>query len=57
MKYILYFTDIIQIEDFFQIDLLSPSGRKQLERFIEPDTYSLTSDLQGTHGILGQRLV
>ena len=32
-------------------------GRKQLERFIEPDTHSLTSDLQGTSGILGERYV
>eukprot|EP00088_Acartia_fossae_P010465 TRINITY_DN1522_c0_g1_i1.p1 TRINITY_DN1522_c0_g1~~TRINITY_DN1522_c0_g1_i1.p1 ORF type:complete len:277 (+),score=68.64 TRINITY_DN1522_c0_g1_i1:31-861(+) len=38
-----------------KIDLLSVSGRKQLERFIEPDTHSLTSDLQGTSGILGHR--
>jgi len=38
-----------------KVDLLSVSGRKQLERFIEPDTHSLTSDLQGTTGVLGER--
>jgi len=38
-----------------KIDLLSVGGRKQLERFIEPDTHILTSDLQGTSGILGER--
>ena len=26
-----------------------------MERFLEPDTYSLTTDLQGTQGALGQR--
>jgi len=38
-----------------KIDLLSGSGRRQLERFLEPDTYTLTSNLQGTQGVLGQR--
>jgi len=38
-----------------KVDLLSSSGRKQMERFLEPDTYSLTTDLQGTQGTLGQR--
>jgi len=38
-----------------KVDLLSVSGRQQLERFIEPDTHSLTSDLQGTTGVLGER--
>lgn len=38
-----------------KVDLLSSSGRKQMERFLEPDTYSLTTDLQGTQGALGQR--
>merc|ERR1719244_1230506 len=38
-----------------KIDLLSASGRKQLERYLEPDTYTLTSELKGTSGILGQR--
>jgi len=47
--------EVAHVNVLSKIDLLSPSGRKQLERFIEPDTYSLTSDLQGTHGILGQR--
>jgi len=38
-----------------KVDLLSAGGRKQLERFLEPDTYTLTSDLQGTQGMLGHR--
>lgn len=38
-----------------KVDLLSASGRKQMERYLEPDTYALTSDLQGTQGALGRR--
>lgn len=47
--------EVAHVNVLSKIDLLSPSGRKQLERFIEPDTHSLTADLQGTNGILGQR--
>jgi GTPase SAR1 family protein len=47
--------EVAHVNVLSKIDLLSASGRKQLERFIEPDTYSLTSDLQGTSGILGER--
>jgi len=32
-------------------------GRKQLERFLEPDTHTLTADLHGTNGVLGHRYV
>ncbi|XP_023333678.1 GPN-loop GTPase 3-like [Eurytemora carolleeae] len=38
-----------------KIDLLSVGGRKQLERFLEPDTHTLTADLHGTNGVLGHR--
>lgn len=47
--------EVAHVNVLSKIDLLSTSGRKQLERFIEPDTHSLTADLQGTSGILGER--
>jgi len=38
-----------------KVDLLSVSGRKQLDRYLEPDTHSLTTHLPGTEGALGER--
>ena len=40
---------------YFQVDLLAASARKNLERFLEPDTRALISDLHGVEGVFGQR--
>lgn len=47
--------EIPHVNILSKVDLLAAPARKNLERFLEPDTRALTSDLHGVEGVFGQR--